>query len=199
MRNKKIKVGIIHYGCGNIYNIKKSLYKIGLENVDIIETGSLNAYDILILPGVGSFKNAMDHIVSSGYKQEIANHIKEGKKILGICLGMQLFMESSEELEETKGLGIIKGKVEHLNNSIPSAVLPHVGLNRVVCDGILNDCFYFDHSYKVVLDDNILEGKTIYSGDEFISFIKKDNIVGVQFHPELSGETGLKFLSDFFC
>ena len=195
------RVGIVHYGCGNIYNVEKSFKKIGLTDVTIIEEGSLNAYDVLVLPGVGSYKNAMEHIIAKNYHNEIIEHINNGKKILGICLGMQLLMESSEEFKETDGLKILKGKVLNLKEFVVNDCLPHVGLNRVIIENTLNEKFYFDHSYKIVLEENyenILVGSTSYGNHEFISYIQRYNITAVQFHPELSGEVGLKFLSDFF-
>jgi glutamine amidotransferase len=199
--NKKLKIGIIHYGCGNIYNVAKSLYKTGLKDVTIVKNGSLKDFDVLILPGVGSFKNAMQHIKKNNYIEEIIDHIKSGKKILGICLGMQLLMQSSEELQETKGLSILKGNVLNLKNYIKNKPLPHVGLNSILLNNVKFSQLYFDHSYAVILkniNENFTIGHTSYDGYKFVSYLKKDNITAVQFHPELSGEKGLKFLYDFF-
>jgi len=199
--NKKVKIGIIHYGCGNIYNVAKSLYKIGLKDVTIVKNGSLKHFDVLILPGVGSFKNAMLHIKKNDYIEQITDHIKSGKKLLGICLGMQLLMQSSEELQETKGLSILKGNVLNLKNFIKNKPLPHVGLNNISLDNKKFSQLYFDHSYVVILknvNNNFNIGHTLYDGHKFLSYLKIDNITAVQFHPELSGKKGLKFLYDFF-
>lgn len=195
------RVGIVHYGCGNIYNVKKSLKKIGLDNVSIIEDGSLSEFDVLVLPGVGSFKNAMNHLLANNYDKEILEHVKCGKKLLCICLGMQLLMSESEEMETTKGLNILKGGVVNLSEFVENIPMPHVGLNSVVLRNEVQGKFYFDHSYKVVLEDsdeNMSIGITTYGGHEFISYLQKDSITAVQFHPEMSGELGMRFLTKFF-
>lgn len=197
--DKSLKIGIIHYGCGNIYNVKKSLKKIGFSNVTIIENGTLDKFDILILPGVGSFKNAMDFLIKKNYDTQIKEHINKGKKLLGICLGMQLLMRSSQEFENTNGLNILKGKVVNLRDYIKNDVIPHVGFNSINIKELQNKTFYFDHSYKVILEDkqDIIVGQSNYSDHDFVSYIRQNQIVGVQFHPELSANNGLTFLTDF--
>lgn len=190
---KNQKIAIVHYGCGNIYNIKKAFLQIGCDYIDIVENEPLEKYDIVILPGVGSFDNAMEHLKSNTYDLQIKEHLEKGKKLLGICLGMQLLMKSSEELKESNGLGIIEGKVLNLNRFIDNSPLPHVGINKVE-----ESNYYFDHSYHIILeDDKFLSKSTKYENYEFISFIQDKNITAVQFHPELSGKSGLGFLKQF--
>lgn len=190
------KVGIIHYGCGNIYNVTKTLKQAGFSDVSTIETGSISSYDLIVLPGVGSFSKAMEHIEKNGYLKEISKHIEDGKGLLGICLGMQLLMNSGEEFGHNKGLNVFDGTVLSLKKAQISQPLPHVGLNKVTINGNEKE-FYFDHSYQIKLnqvDNEIQTATTTYDGHDFISYIKKNNVLGVQFHPELSGEEGINFL-----
>ncbi|MDD5618421.1 MAG: imidazole glycerol phosphate synthase subunit HisH, partial [Candidatus Omnitrophica bacterium] len=177
----------------------------------------LNA-DKVILPGVGTFGDGMEGLKKYNIDKALIEYVKKGKQVLGICLGMQLFMSSSEEFGYHQGLNLIDGQVIKLtpSNSMNQRYkIPHIGWNRIfpketpkthkrhgniLRNNSSGEFFYFVHSYRVV--PNMKEqamAVTEYGGTEFCSVINKDNIYGCQFHPELSGETGLNFLRGFLC
>ena len=196
---------IVDYGAGNLRSIQ---YKLDISNVNVT---SSNDYQIiesankLILAGVGNFKTAMENLEDLGLSDLIIKKVKVDKiPIFGICLGMQLFAEYSEE-GDSQGLGLIKGKVKKFNfNDSNNLKIPHVGWNTVSIkksNKILTNIsegqsFYFTHSYHLTCDDNIILTKTNY-GYDFVSSIKHENILGTQFHPEKSYRSGFKLLLDF--
>ncbi|MGC8976840.1 MAG: imidazole glycerol phosphate synthase subunit HisH [Candidatus Ratteibacteria bacterium] len=193
-------VGIIKYGAGNIYSVISGIRQFG-EEVCIIENSkSISVIEFLVLPGVGNFNSGMDYLEKSGLDKEIKSIIMKGIPFLGICLGFQLLFEWSEE-GERKGLGILKGKVVKFKNE--NLKIPHMGWNKVkflneslIFEGIRdNSYFYFAHSYYPVPEENIVIGITEY-GEKFSSVVMKNNIIGVQFHPEKSGINGLNFLKN---
>jgi len=198
-------VGIINYGAGNIRSVCSSIIACG-KKVFLIERGSdIKKSDIIVLPGVGAFDDGMKGLSLKGIIGPLVEEIDKGKPFLGICLGFQMLFSHSEE-GDSKGLGIIKGEVKRFKLKNKKLKVPHMGWSRVKLsepDNPLffnigdNNYFYFAHSYYVQPDDiSVVAGTTEY-GIEFASFIKKDNIVGVQFHPEKSGELGIKFLKNF--
>jgi len=198
-------VGIINYGAGNIRSVCSSIIACG-KKVFLIEKGSdIKRADIIILPGVGAFGDGMKGLSSKGIIEPLMEETSNGKPCLGICLGLQMFFSYSDE-GNCNGLGIIKGEVKKFKVKNKGLKVPHMGWSRVKIskpnDPLFfnigdNKYFYFAHSYYVKPDDSsIVAGMTEY-GIEFASFIKKDNIVGVQFHPEKSGELGIKFLKNF--
>ncbi len=170
------------------------------------EPENLIDYDKLILPGVGAFGDAMNHLRESGMDRAVIEYAKSGKPLLGICLGMQLLFESSQEFGEHKGLGLIEGEVVAFDKSKFDHKLkvPHMGWNELFVQKEtplfknLPDEFYlyFVHSYHVVCDDRYIAGKTHY-GYEFVSAVEKDNIYGIQPHPEKSHNNGLKIIENF--
>jgi len=190
---------IIDYGSGNLKSIKNGFSKIGEETIvsqDVHEMENANA---LILPGVGSFGTAMEHL--ERYKWIIHDHINDGKPFLGICLGLQVLFTKSEESEGVKGLNVLKGEVLRLPKGLKT---PHMGWNNLeiknkcsLLDGIGNDYMYFVHSYYVKPEDeNIIAATTAY-GIDIPAAICKDNVFATQFHPEKSGEKGLNILKNF--
>ncbi|MCM8829856.1 MAG: imidazole glycerol phosphate synthase subunit HisH [Candidatus Omnitrophica bacterium] len=198
-------VGIINYGAGNIRSVCSSIIACG-KKVFLIEGWHLfKKAKIIILPGVGAFDDGMKVLSLKGIIKPLIEEINNGKPFLGICLGLQMLFSYSEE-GDCKGLGIMKGKVRKFRVKNNEMKVPHMGWNRVKLldseDTLFfnigdNQYFYFAHSYYVEPDDSsIVAGRTNY-GIEFASFIKKDNIVGVQFHPEKSGDNGIKFLKNF--
>lgn len=197
-------VGIINYGAGNIRSVCSSVVACG-RKVFLIETGDdLKKAEMVILPGVGAFGDGMNVLSLKGITEPLIEEIKKGKPFLGICLGMQMLFSHSEE-GNCKGLGIIPGEVKRFSVEDKGLKVPHMGWNRVelIKQTALfhnvdnNQFFYFAHSYYGKPDDtSVIAGKTTY-GIEFASFIRKDNIVGVQFHPEKSGEIGIRFLKNF--
>jgi len=203
MLSKNIKVTIIDYGMGNIKSIVGALKYLKIK--EILVSG--NVFDIassdkLILPGVGSFPAAMENIKKLGIDEHLKDVVGDGKPILGICLGMQIMGESSTEGEGSRGLGFIKGKVCEIKKT--NVKIPHVGFNQVdfareskLFKGLDNlSDFYFVHSYHMESKCNINQSICHY-GDDFIASYEKDNVAGVQFHPELSQTNGLKLLNNF--
>jgi glutamine amidotransferase len=195
-------IGIVDYGMGNVGSVESMINFLGYHKTQIIKSPEeLNLVDKLILPGVGSFDNGMGNIIHSGWLKELHHHvIEKHKPILGICLGMQLLMEKSEE-GTLSGLGFIKGECKKFNFKDTKLKVPHMGWNQVkpiksdLCEK--DSRFYFVHSYYVECknkEDIMLE--TEY-GIKFTSGVSKDNIFGVQFHPEKSHKYGMKLMEKF--
>ena len=191
-------IGIVDYGIsGNIHSIEKAIKKAGGDTIVVTNIEQLSCVDKLVLPGVGSFKDAMRELDNHGFLKALHN-IK--KPILGICLGMQILTTTGFEYGKTQGLGFINAEVRPIH---VDAKVPHVGFNNLeivkpnnVLDGLENDEFYFMHSYEVV-NSSDTTSFTQYAGHKFISSIKKDNIYGVQFHPEKSREPGIQLFKNF--
>ena len=199
-----MKIVIIDYGMGNIKSITSALNYIGVEKVLISnKSEDIDNSDKIILPGVGSFSKAMRNIEELGLKELLTNAVVSNKKpILGICLGMQLMADSSDENGITEGLKLISGKVEKFKTT--DIKIPHVGFNQVEFEDNsrlyngLNDVsdFYFTHSFRLSTKANINQSLCMY-GEKFIASYECGNIAGVQFHPELSQTNGLQLLSNF--
>lgn len=200
-----MKIAIVDYGMGNIHSLQGALHFLGVSNIiltaDEIE---LNEADKLILPGVGSFGKAMSEIRFRSLDKILSKIVLEDKKpILGVCLGMQIMSQSSNEDGENSGLGFINTRVERFENT--ELPIPHVGFNQVQIpenssrlfkNFSNNPDFYFTHSYRMIGEDNIVKSTCNYDGT-FISSFEKDNIAGVQFHPELSQRNGLLLIDNF--
>jgi len=193
-------IGVINYGiAGNIHSIKKAIEKAG-GNVKIINTPEdLNTVDKIVIPGVGSFKDAMKELENDNLLKSL-NEAMKTKPILGICLGMQILSTLGFEYGITKGLGVINAEVKPM---IVDAKVPHMGFSKIkivknnkLFDGLENEEFYFMHSYEVVNYTDITS-LTDYAEHTFVSSIQKDNIYGVQFHPEKSREAGIKLFKNF--
>lgn len=195
-------IAIIDYGAGNIFSVKNALDYLGLENKLTDKAADLKSADALILPGVGAFPWAMNMLKLSGLVETIKEEAKF-KPFLGICLGMQLLFDKSYEFEECKGLGLVSGYVDKITD--PDLVIPHMGWNKLefnhdcpLFNGLTNDEYvYFVHSYKAFCED-----KNLYSYCEYGSKVPAvvgdgSFVYGCQFHPEKSGETGLKILKNF--
>jgi glutamine amidotransferase len=195
-------ITIIDYGAGNLFSVRKAI-----EYFDVDVAISDNSEDILnaeglILPGVGAFGWGMKLLEEKRLCEPIREAVDKGVPLLGVCLGLQLLFEESEESPEVSGLGLIRGRVKRLPNDLP---LPHIGWNQVkiiketrIFKGISQDSFfYFVHSYYgEPLDRDSVCGITEY-GIEFPSVICKENIFAVQFHPEKSSSEGLKIYKNF--
>lgn len=191
---------------GNLASVINAFRKVGANARLESDPSKLSDYDKLILPGVGAFGDAMEHLKSNGMDNAIKAYVSTGKPLLGICLGMQLLFESSEEFGSTEGLGLIEGKVVAFDESKFDHHLkvPHMGWNEVfkqkdtpLFNGLNNEFYlYFVHSFHAVCDDKYAIGKTYY-GYEFVSAVNKDNIYGIQPHPEKSHKNGLKIIENF--
>ncbi len=199
-------IGIVDYHMGNLASVINAFAKVGADATVESDPSKLNQYDKLILPGVGAYGDAMEHLKENGMNEAVIAFATSGKPLLGICLGMQLLFESSEEFGETQGLGLIPGKVVAFDESKFDHHLkvPHMGWNELfqqketaLFDGLDKDFYlYFVHSYHAVCDDKYAIGKTHY-GYEFVSAVQNNNIYGIQPHPEKSHENGLKIIENF--
>ncbi|WP_415407421.1 imidazole glycerol phosphate synthase subunit HisH [Sulfurovum sp. CS9] len=199
-------IGIVDYNMGNLASVINAFTKVGVDARLESNPAKLNQYDKLILPGVGAFGDAMEHLKENGMDEAIKNFAASGKPLLGICLGMQLLFDSSEEFGTTQGLGLIPGKVVAFDESKFDHPLkvPHMGWNELfvqnettIFDGLAKDFYlYFVHSYHAVCEDKYAIGKTHY-GYEFVSAVQNGNIYGIQPHPEKSHDNGLKIIENF--
>ena len=200
-----MKIAIIDYGMGNIHSVQKALQLFGAEIVITNKAKDIRSADKVVLPGVGAFDDAMLELKKRGLIPPIKELVKNKKPLLGICLGMQLLFESSEEANESKGLGIFKGKVRKFEEKNKLKV-PHIGWNQL--NRISEKCLllkniaagsyvYFCHSYYPDPEDKQAIAATCGYGKEFAAIAWKNNVYGVQFHPEKSQEIGLKILKNF--
>lgn len=197
-------LAIIDYGMGNLHSVQKGLEKAGYQALITGSPGDIARASGLVLPGVGAFEDAMNNLTRSGLVDVIKDAAREGKPLLGICLGMQLLFTNSEENGRHRGLDLISGQVVKFNLS-PTMKVPHMGWNQIentgecqVLKGIPSGAyFYFVHSYYVVPDDARVVGAVTNYGLNFTSVVGKENIFGVQFHPEKSSEIGLQILKNF--
>ncbi len=193
-----MKTGILYYGAGNLFSISSAIEEIGIKPV--VLKRPLESFDYpLILPGVGNFSYVMQEIKNRNFYEFIFEKIKKGIPLLGICVGMQVLFEKSEEGNE-KGMGIIKGKVE----KIRAKRLPHIGWNKIevlensrILKGLKSKYFYFLHSYKCIPRNNV-KTSTVFYNERFTASVENENVYGVQFHPEKSGKDGLWVLKNFF-
>ena len=205
-------IGIVDYNMGNLASVINAFAKVGADATLESDPSKLAQYDKLILPGVGAFGDAMAHLKSNGMDEAVKAFAASGKPLLGICLGMQLLFDSSEEFGSTEGLGLIPGKVVAFDEKQfdhPQKI-PHMGWNEMfqmststssvtnkLFDGLPNDFYlYFVHSFHAVCDDKYAIGKTHY-GYQFVSAVQNGNIYGIQPHPEKSHENGLKIIENF--
>ncbi|PWL87510.1 MAG: imidazole glycerol phosphate synthase subunit HisH [Escherichia coli] len=196
-------VAIIDYGAGNLQSVKKALDYIGAESVITSDAKIIESSSHVILPGVGSFEDAVNSINSSGLREVIIKSAKE-KHFLGICLGLQLLFERSEESPNAEGLGILKGEVVKIPSD-KGLKVPHIGWNSIDVlndEGIFKDIpqssyFYFVHSYYIKCYDKDVVSAMTHYGVPIECAVKKGNLSAVQFHPEKSGEVGLQLLKNF--
>ena len=201
-------IAIIDYGVGNLFSLSSSFKSIGADTVVTGDPEIIRKAEKLILPGVGAFRDAAEKLRKSGLDKVIIEETAKGKPLLGICLGMQMLFEKSFEYGEYEGLGLIPGSVVPMKGVIPDDLkVPHIGWNGLVFPEekpkskifkYLNegDHMYFVHSYYATDCDEFVSSKTEY-GALLTASAEKDNVYGVQFHPEKSGEKGLSILKAF--
>lgn len=216
------KIAIVNYGMGNLFSVRQACQKMGMYAVITSERREIAEADAIILPGVGAFGAAMEKLRAFRILDPIERSIRAGKPFLGICLGFQLLMETSEEFGKHRGLGILPGTVEHFGRPEEKGrrlKVPHVGWNAVWSDkagaqgepngadyaqksmmsSVPNgESMYFVHSYVVnPQESDIARCYTKYGGVVFCSAIEKGNVFACQFHPERSGDMGLRIYSNF--
>jgi len=199
-------IAIIDYNMGNLASVKNAFAKLGKEAVIENDPKKFQEYDKLVLPGVGAFGDAMQHLQERDMVDAIKKFAHSGKPMLGICLGMQLLFESSQEFGEHEGLGLIKGNVVKFDAQKfqESLKVPHMGWNRMftkehpLFEGLDDEHYlYFVHTYHVTCkDEKDIIGETFY-GYKFTSAVANNNIMGIQPHPEKSHTNGLKILENF--
>lgn len=197
-------LGIIDYNMGNLASVYNACSKFSNDIQIVKNPNELEKFDKLILPGVGAFKDAMEHLENSGLKDAILDFANSSKPLFGICLGMQLLFESSQEFGHTKGLSLLEGEVVFFdkNKMQGNLKIPHMGWNRAINIenplflGLKDPYLYFVHSYHVVTNKDYSIAKTNY-GYDFVSAVNKNNIFGIQPHPEKSHNNGLKILENF--
>lgn len=195
-------IAIIDYGVGNLRSVEKAFAANGIEAVVSSVETVLRQASALVLPGVGAFANCMTELAARGFDGLVRRSVAQGKPLLGVCVGMQMLFEESEEFGTTAGLGLLGGRVRRFAGDL---VVPQVGWNQVrqhgshpLLDGIAdNTFFYFVHSYFCEVDDQTLvRGETDY-GSPYASVVAQGTICGVQFHPEKSQAAGLRLLANF--
>lgn len=201
-----IKVAIISYGLGNIRSLYNSLKKIEIDAEIINDPEKINDFNKVFLPGVGSYKDAIDRIRKLGWERAIKNFSSDNtKSLFGICVGMQILSTYGYEYGKSNGLNIIEGYVDRMDKQGCILKLPHIGWNNIkiinnslITENISNESnFYFINSYSFKLENlNSLTATTDY-GIEFPSIINKQNIFGTQFHPEKSSKAGIQILKNF--
>jgi len=196
-------IAIIDYGVGNLFSLTSSFNAIGVKAVVTSDKKVIESADKIILPGVGAFGDASKKLIESGLDKVVKEQAKLGKPLLGVCLGMQMLFDKSFEYGEHQGLGLISGKVVAFD--LPKEYkIPHIGWNalhfvktnpllKYLSDG---DFVYFVHSYHAVDCKESLVATSEY-GIEVTAIVNKDNVYGCQFHPEKSGDVGLKILKAF--
>ncbi|MDO5823161.1 imidazole glycerol phosphate synthase subunit HisH [Methanobrevibacter sp.] len=192
-------ITIIDYKSGNLKSISNGFKKIGVDYQITDDEEVISDSDYLVLPGVGAFGSAMENL--RPFEGVIHEHVADDKPFLGICLGQQVLMSSSEEAIGIKGLDLFKGHVKLLSGDVK---IPHMGWNKLkvvndspILEGTDGEFFYFVHSYHVVPDDeSIIAGICDYGGD-IVASLSQNNLFSTQFHPEKSGSAGLKILKNF--
>jgi len=195
------KIGLIDYGMGNIHSVTKALESLEEEIILIKNNHQIKDCKALILPGVGSFDPAINNLSKTELIIDIKNWIKSGKSFLGICLGLQLLFESSDE-GTINGLGIVKGQIKKIPQ-LSDQRIPHVGWcellpirkNSLLKVDEINNWVYFVHSYHAVpSNNNLITANVSYGSEKLTAMIERDNLMACQFHPEKSGKTGEKLL-----
>jgi len=199
-------IAIVDYGVGNLFSLKSSLGVIGAEVEVTRDAEVLRNSEKIILPGVGAFEDAIEKLRKTGLDKVILEEAANGKPLLGICLGMQMLFEKSYEYGEHLGLGLIEGSVKSITPVVGDALkVPHIGWNGLIFSkekSVLyryveeDECVYFVHSFAAMDCDSAVTATTEY-GAMLTASVEKGNVYGTQFHPEKSGEVGLKILRAF--
>ena len=203
-------VAIIDYQMSNLHSVQAACSRVGLTSVITSDPQQILTAKLAILPGVGAFGEAMQHLSKSGLNDCITRFVDTGKPFVGICLGLQLLFEESQEFGSHKGLGLIKGTVKKFSYREEKRIrypVPQVGWNRIqqcrpwqdslLKNNVDGEYMYFVHSYYVEPEDHsVIMASTVYGSQKYCSAIQNRNIYAVQFHPEKSGKAGIKIYSN---
>jgi glutamine amidotransferase len=202
-------IAILDYGIGNIRSVSNALAALGASSEITRDPARIAAADGVILPGVGAFPAGMELLHQTGLVPEIHKYVQIGKPFLGVCLGMQLLFDRGTEFGDTKGLGLIPGVVDRIPVAPGQGRLPHIAWTQVARNSAVPDvmfaglddaacCFYFVHSYTARdVPSAFITGSVAYLGHPVTASVQRGNVWGTQFHPEKSGPSGLKLLTNF--
>jgi glutamine amidotransferase len=197
-------IAVIDYGAGNLHSVKNALDFLGAESTVTDDEAKILSADKVILPGVGAFGDAMKNLCARGLDKSVRRAAEKGTPLLGVCLGLHLLFESSEESPEVNGLGIFKGAVRRIPKA-DKLKIPHIGWNEIIpakhsriLSGVGEKAYmYFVHSYYICPEDeSIVSAYTDY-GNRLPIAVEKENVFATQFHPEKSGTAGLEILKSF--
>lgn len=199
-------IAIIDYGVGNLFSVEKALAALGADVKITSDASEITAADKIVLPGVGAFGDCMENLTATGLIPTIKDFVRTGKPMLGICVGLQILFEGSEESIGVAGLGLLKGKVRRIQ--APGLKVPHMGWNSLtiknprqqldIFQGLSEKPYvYFVHSYHAVPQDSSIITATTEYGSVLTAAVAKGNIQATQFHPEKSGDVGLAILKNF--
>jgi len=202
------QIALVDYGAGNLRSVAKALARSGLDPLVTSDAEAVRRADAVVLPGVGAFADAAASLAGKGLDEAVREVIEAGRPYLGLCLGLQLLFDESDEHGRTPGLGILAGRVARFPERDASGArlrVPHIGWNDVRFAGRhpmlarlpASDCFYFVHGYRAVpAREEVVVGRTDYGG-EFAAAVARDNVFAVQFHPEKSQAAGHRLLDAF--
>lgn len=200
-------IAIVDYGVGNLYSVEKAFAKFSDDVILTQSADVIDKADKVVLPGVGAFGDCMKNFKASGLMDAVMRAVENNKPVMGICVGLQIMFEGSEESPDIKGLGIFKGMVRKIN--APGLKIPHMGWNSLTINenthidinlfkNIRKSPYvYFVHSYHAVPEDKSIILATSVYGEEITAAVGKNNVIATQFHPEKSGDIGLSIIKNF--